>query len=193
MSIYAFTLAGGNFLAPLICGFIAEYQGWRWVFYYPSIFLAVVFVFLFFALEETNYERHSVGIVEDPSGASSDTEGRNEKDGPQDSTLAASDRDSTGHQQSAYSRKTYLQKLSLFSTRREENTILRRVRQTIYFLSWPVIFYSGLVFPCPSVICQLWCIEATIVNKTQISIWYLHHSFQHSQRNSVDYPIIASV
>jgi MFS family permease len=31
MGIYAFTLAGSNYFAPIICGFIAEYQGWRWV------------------------------------------------------------------------------------------------------------------------------------------------------------------
>ena len=39
MGVYAFVLAGSNFFAPIICGFINEYQGWRWVFYYPTIFL----------------------------------------------------------------------------------------------------------------------------------------------------------
>lgn len=31
MGVYAFTLAGSNYFAPVICGFIAEYQGWQWV------------------------------------------------------------------------------------------------------------------------------------------------------------------
>jgi MFS family permease len=143
MSIYAFTLAGGNFLAPVICGFIAEYQGWQWVFYYPSIFLAVVFVFLFFVLEETNFERLSVGIVENLTRTSSKNELPNEKEGPEDATEEASDLNPVNSTISGYHKKTYFQKLSLSGTRREENTIIRRVRQTIYFLSWPVIFYSG--------------------------------------------------
>lgn len=33
MGIYAFMLAGSNYFAPIICGFIAERQGWQWVFY----------------------------------------------------------------------------------------------------------------------------------------------------------------
>ncbi|KAK2674524.1 Major facilitator superfamily [Fusarium oxysporum f. sp. vasinfectum] len=31
MGIYALTLAGSNYFAPVICGFIAEYQGWQWI------------------------------------------------------------------------------------------------------------------------------------------------------------------
>ncbi|RFU81385.1 serine threonine kinase 16 [Trichoderma arundinaceum] len=57
MGIYALTLAGSNYFAPVISGFIAERQGWQWVFYWPTIFLVAVFVFLFFFMEETNYNR----------------------------------------------------------------------------------------------------------------------------------------
>lgn len=129
MSIYAFTLAGGNFLAPVICGFIAEYQGWRWVFYWPSIFLAVLLVFLFFALEETNYERQGVDIAVDTEKATMNPEATNENTPPSPSG------------------KTYFQKLALFSTQRGTNSILRRIWQTGYFLTWPVIFYTGWVPP----------------------------------------------
>lgn len=66
MGIYAFTLAGSNYIAPVICGFIAEYQGWGWVFYWPAIFLSVVFVFLFLFMEETNYNRTTSTIAEGP-------------------------------------------------------------------------------------------------------------------------------
>ena len=31
MSLYAFMLAGSNFFAPIIAGFIADAQGWQWV------------------------------------------------------------------------------------------------------------------------------------------------------------------
>jgi MFS family permease len=32
MGVYSFALAGSNYFAPVICGFIAERQGWQWVF-----------------------------------------------------------------------------------------------------------------------------------------------------------------
>jgi MFS family permease len=60
MGIYSFALAGSNYFAPVICGFIAERQGWQWVFYWPAIFNAVTFVFLFFFMEESNYQRQTV-------------------------------------------------------------------------------------------------------------------------------------
>ncbi|KAF5240871.1 hypothetical protein FANTH_9392 [Fusarium anthophilum] len=57
MGVYALALTGSNYFAPVISGFIAEYQGWQWVFYWPAMFLAFVFVFLFIFMEETNYSR----------------------------------------------------------------------------------------------------------------------------------------
>ncbi|KAK2670112.1 MFS transporter superfamily [Fusarium oxysporum f. sp. vasinfectum] len=41
MGVYALALTGSNYFAPVISGFIAEYQGWQWVFYWPAIFLAI--------------------------------------------------------------------------------------------------------------------------------------------------------
>ena len=78
MALYAFMLAGSNYFAPVICGFINDYQGWRWVFYWPTIFLAFAFVFLFFFMEETNYDRKTVGVIEaverSPAGSISATD-----------------------------------------------------------------------------------------------------------------------
>lgn len=31
MAIYALFLAGSNFFAPIIAGFISDGQGWKWV------------------------------------------------------------------------------------------------------------------------------------------------------------------
>ncbi|KAL5115610.1 hypothetical protein ACEQ8H_006497 [Pleosporales sp. CAS-2024a] len=63
MGIYSFALAGSNYFAPIICGFISERQGWTWVFYWPAIFNAVTFVFLFLFMEETNYHRKSTHVI----------------------------------------------------------------------------------------------------------------------------------
>lgn len=134
MGLYSFFLAGSNYLAPVICGFIAEYQGWRWVFYWPSIFCAVALVFLFFFMEETNYVReHS---ADDATGSSSEY-GDQEKGGSADIVPA----------QTSYKKKSYIQKLSLLGPRQSKNNMLRRAYQIVYYLSWPVVFYAGYVFP----------------------------------------------
>ncbi|TKA25236.1 hypothetical protein B0A50_05934 [Salinomyces thailandicus] len=60
--LYAMTLVGSNFAAPLICGFINVGQGWRWVFYYPSIFAGAAAVLLFFIMEETSFDRRGLEL-----------------------------------------------------------------------------------------------------------------------------------
>lgn len=133
MGLYSFFLAGSNYLAPVICGFIAEYQGWRWVFYWPSIFCAVALVFLFFFMEETNYVReHSDG----DATATSSEHGDQEKGGSADIVPA---------QTAEYTKKSYIQKLSLLGPRQPKNNMFRRALQIVYFLSWPVVFYAGYV------------------------------------------------
>ncbi|EEU34751.1 uncharacterized protein NECHADRAFT_94856 [Fusarium vanettenii 77-13-4] len=121
MGIYSFALAGSNYFAPIICGFIAEYQGWRWVFYWPAIFLAFVFVFLFLFIEETNYNRVSHPVKE--TGRTSMAE--------------------TGEVYAAP--KTFIQKMSLWQPSPGQNMLKRAVR-SLSFLSWPVIFYAGFSY-----------------------------------------------
>jgi len=57
MALYSLAIAGASYFGPVISGFISQYAGYVWVFYIPAMFLAVVFVVLFFAMEETNYVR----------------------------------------------------------------------------------------------------------------------------------------
>lgn len=125
MALYALFLAGSNYLAPVICGFIAEYQGWRWVFYWPSIFTGVALVFLFLCMEETNYVREH---VEPPTGPEKSVPVFNHP---------------TTEAGAVYTKKSYTQKLSLLGPRQTQNTMFRRLWQTMYYLSWPVIFYAG--------------------------------------------------
>ncbi|KAI0007227.1 major facilitator superfamily domain-containing protein, partial [Xylariaceae sp. FL0662B] len=63
MGWYAFILAGSNYFAPVICGFINDALGYRWVFYIPAILCGATSVFLLLFMEETNYDRRTVGIV----------------------------------------------------------------------------------------------------------------------------------
>ena len=141
MGLYAFFLAGSNYLAPVICGFIAQYQGWRWVFYYPSIFVGCAIIFLFFFCEETNYVRV---LSDEPSTVISTKSPKFSSDGEKDNSAAvdmeAATRGSIGL---GYTKKSYVKKLALWGPSQEQNTLFRRFWQCLYYLSWPVIFYAG--------------------------------------------------
>ncbi|PWY62427.1 MFS general substrate transporter [Aspergillus eucalypticola CBS 122712] len=143
MALYAFFLAGSNYFAPVICGFIAQYQGWQWVFYWPSIFCAFSIVFLFFFMEETNYVREKPSVAEVTSTeASSRTSEQGEKEKRPADVAQQSDTECGV----IYPKKTYLQKLSLIGPRLPRNNMFRRFYHTLYYLSWPVVFYAGSLF-----------------------------------------------
>lgn len=142
MGLYAFFLAGSNYFAPVICGFIAQYQGWQWVFYWPSIFAGCAMVFLFFFMEETNYVRGDLGNV---TAANVRIESNScSENGEPEKSAPVSDEPVT-ELGVVYTKKTYIQKLSLLGPKQQQNTMFRRLWQTLYFLSWPVIFYAGSV------------------------------------------------
>ncbi|KAL4902562.1 hypothetical protein BDW74DRAFT_169459 [Aspergillus multicolor] len=146
MGLYAFFLAGSNYFAPVICGFIAEYHGWQWVFYWPAIFCGASMIVLFFLMEETNYVRESPSMSEHAPIVPSPIEN---EDKTNEKILLPSTPSS--HSPSdpevgvVYNKKTYVQKLSILGPRQARNNMFRRTWQTIYYLSWPVIFYAGCV------------------------------------------------
>ncbi|KAF2024533.1 MFS general substrate transporter [Setomelanomma holmii] len=140
MGIYSFTLAGSNYFAPIICGFIAEGQGWQWVFYWPAIFLAFTFVFLFFFMEESNYQRKTTGIVTAPDSPRTELSADldQEKAHPVTSQSAASIKAGTAT-------KSFTQKLSLWRPSPGQN-MLQRAKRSLQYLSWPVIAYCGFSY-----------------------------------------------
>lgn len=146
MGVYAFSLAGSNYFTPVICGFIADKQGWSWVFIWAAIFNAATFVFLFLFQEETNYTRKTVGIVEDISpspGESAVIEPNSEKNPTFTGAQATRSRTQEGeiHQEE----KSFVQKLSVWSPTAGP-TMFQRALQSLKYLSWPVIFYAGFSY-----------------------------------------------
>ncbi|KAF1847996.1 MFS general substrate transporter [Cucurbitaria berberidis CBS 394.84] len=140
MGIYALSLAGSNYFAPIICGFIAEGQGWQWVFYWPAIFNAVTFVILFFFLEESNYNRKPTSIVPalDVAPTGLVTEADQEKAHPAASQSSAS-------VEIGWSTKTFIQKLSIWQPSPGHH-MLESAKRSLKYLSWPVIFYAGFSY-----------------------------------------------
>lgn len=145
MGVYAFVLAGSNFFAPIICGFINEKVGYKWVFYIPSIFCGLAFIFLFFFMEETNYDRKTIGVVgkgpaasEEPNTEVPINDEKTVIDSPESVSLEAA----TG---TAYKPKTFWQKMSLFDKPRPQRMPYRFLL-SLKLISWPCIFYAGFSY-----------------------------------------------
>jgi MFS family permease len=167
MGLYAFFLAGSNYFAPVICGFIAEYQGWEWVFYWPAIFCGAAMIFLFFFMEETNYVREMPSMPEPAANSPVSAEQGGEKKALSADASSQSDPE-VGV---VYTKKTYFQKLSILGPRQARNNMLRRAWQTVYYLSWPVIFYAGYVYS------NYWTVRIKVTNAGSFSygsylIWF---------------------
>lgn len=147
MGWYAWTLAGSNFFAPIICGFINDAMGYHWVFYFPTIFCAVTWVFLFFFMEETNYDRATVGIVatspsNEPVIAS---HGEKEK-GAEEGSNPTSPVDVPDHSSgTAKAPKSFWKRMAILDKPRPF-MMHYRAWQSLELLSWPVVFYSGFSY-----------------------------------------------
>ena len=155
VALYALFLAGSNFLAPILAGFINDGQGWKWVLYWCSIFCAIGFVFLFFFMEETNYYR---GAGPMPMNAASTSSGvRTSPEDSVDGVVPIAEKKVTtdlvvgsieeGHAQ-AYHLKTFGDKLTLFESTswQRPNRLGGMMLRPLVFLTFPVIFYAGFSY-----------------------------------------------
>jgi MFS family permease len=148
MGIYAFFLAGSNYFAPVICGFIATDMNWKWVFYFPAMFLGFALVFCFLFLEETNYKRATVGVVEIVSGTQTPitSEATDEKGAKETAPVKEPEFTSVEKGTVTYgSTKTFTQKLSLWQPSPGQNMFARAL-MSLKYLSWPVVFYAGFSY-----------------------------------------------
>lgn len=111
------------------------------MFYLPAIFLGVLFVFLFFFMEETNYHRRTSGIVAETESPPPETitDGDREKNPVVGKTVT------TENGQLHPAPKTYTQKLSVWNPHPGYGMIPRAIR-SLKYLGWPVIFYAGFSY-----------------------------------------------
>ncbi|TVY35541.1 putative MFS-type transporter [Lachnellula subtilissima] len=150
MGLYAFMLAGSNFLAPVFAGFINDGQGWKWVMYWCAIFLAIGFVFCFFFMEETNYDRAPLEMVTTPDEIP-DTATPNKgeisisADPEKSAAITAPSNDETTPGVIDYKPKTYMQKLSLLDKKRPFH-LFRSMLRPLLFFSLPSVVYAGFSY-----------------------------------------------
>ena len=150
MALYALFLAGSNFLAPILAGFINDGQGWRWVLYWCSIFCAIGFIFLFLFMEETNYHRGATSFDSEKTrpGARISPEGSvelvGEKEKPVDRAVGNIEAGDANVRQL----KNYWDKLRVVepSSWQRPNRLAGMVLRPLVFLIFPVIFYAGFSY-----------------------------------------------
>jgi MFS family permease len=158
LGLYGLLLAGSNFFAPIIAGFIADAQGWQWVLacfrpiflnrmanegqYWCAIFNGIGFLFLFFFMEETNFNRKQAVTAQSTPGDNTPTDTK-------DAEKAATAR----HPQDAsptrpQDQKSYLDKIKLFqaSDLRKPNQLKGMMVRPLIFTTFPVILYAGFSY-----------------------------------------------
>ncbi|KAI9743624.1 MAG: hypothetical protein M1818_002940 [Claussenomyces sp. TS43310] len=154
MGLYAFMLAGSNFLAPIFAGFINQGQGWEWVMYWCAIWLAIGFVFCFFFMEETNYDRKPIEAIDSTSASPrpaspSDPAATDNFDPEKATEKARLDTPAPGIDSEScrvsYKTKTFIQKLSLRDKPRPFHLGRLMLRPLIFF-SFPVVVYAGFSY-----------------------------------------------
>jgi hypothetical protein len=126
-------------------------SGWKWVMYWCAIFLAIGFVFCFFFMEETNYDRAPLDMVTTPTdtpGTATPKEGTISSSDDPEKTAAAVKSDSNSDNSAGivhYEPKTYIQKLALLDKKREFN-LFRTMLRPLLFLSLPSVVYAGFSY-----------------------------------------------
>lgn len=160
MAIYALFLAGSNFFAPIIAGFIADGQGWQWVLYWCAIFCGIGFIFCFFFMEETNFHRTTITGTEEAKAESgpdspadegvmaSGDEKRITDDNTAVDTQPQLTEEGMATTTQEFKPKTYVQKLVLFDSDAftRPNRLRGMMTRPLIFLTFPVIFYAGFSY-----------------------------------------------
>ncbi|KAJ6442366.1 MFS transporter [Purpureocillium lavendulum] len=157
MGWYSWALASSNYVAPIIAGFINDGLGYQWPFYFVGMFAGATLIFLFFFLEESNYDRKSVGVVyadkyqtaADGIPAAATTETKRGPSSAQHAELVDAESNADGGSRARLqgTEKSLWQKLSLVDKPRKF-MMFSRAWQVLKLLSWPVVLYSGFSYGC---------------------------------------------
>lgn len=137
---YGWALALCGKLAPMLSGFINVGMGWKWTLWWCAIFNAFAFVYCFFLMEETNYDRkHDAHPpVEIPSATSEAQEGS----GDPDSKKAVASQQDREAGEISWPRKTYWDKLSVIDKKRP-NRLLDIMLAPFKGFTYPSVVYAG--------------------------------------------------
>jgi MFS family permease len=162
LGIYVLATSIGTFLGPLIGGYIADLQGWRWVGWWAVIISGGTLIALYFGLEETAFDRPAYRTSDGVSSYQTlDITAPAEKsiqdskaaigDGTGDAknAVATTARDASETGLANEKPKTYFQRIRLLTP--APNLIgtgftqyITRLVHTLQVFSFPAVIYSGI-------------------------------------------------
>lgn len=152
LAVYGLSLAASGKLAPVFAAFINTGQDWRWTLWWCAIGIGVAFVYCFFLMEETNYDRN---VPRSISGMSSGEAVNERESGSSETPTTEKNMQTTktapvdaaaveiGHV--TYLRKTYLQKLSVIDKKRP-NRVLDIMWAPFKGFTFPVVVWAGFMY-----------------------------------------------
>jgi len=153
LGLYMFTLAGSNFFAPMVAGFMNDALGWRSVQHFGAILLGVNLVLAFFLQEESMFLRGTaeVDLYDQPL---SKTQAKNATNGVETKDLneklsirPIADPGATATTLKDH-KKTYIQKLALWSYSGVTRLQFLRLmyRPILIFFTFPNIAWAGFMY-----------------------------------------------
>ncbi|KAK8849205.1 major facilitator superfamily transporter [Apiospora arundinis] len=150
---YGWSLALTGKLAPMLAGFINYGMDWKWTLWWWAIFCAIAFVYCFFLMEETNYDRKLDPALppQASSPAASETLVQaHQADSKMTTPVAPEDRESG---EVVWPRKSYLDKLGLKDKKRP-NRLLNIAMAPFKGFTYPAVVYAGLMYGANSLVWQ---------------------------------------
>jgi MFS family permease len=152
LAVYGLSLAASGKFAPVFAAFINTGQGWKWTLWWCAIGMGVAFVYCFFLMEETNYDRHIIQSTLN-AGSGSSSEDVVEPGAAADEKSA--EKRTAGKEQVnaelgevtavTYPRKTYWQKLGVIDKKRH-NRLLDIMWSPFKFFRFPVVVWAGFMY-----------------------------------------------
>lgn len=79
-SIYIWASNFGSSLAPVAAGFVTASQGWRWVWWYMTIFFGLVLIAFIFGFEESKFDWTKAALVGRPAASEENISGVDSQD-----------------------------------------------------------------------------------------------------------------
>lgn len=145
LAVYGLSLAFSGKLAPVFAAFINTGMGWKWTLWWCSIGMGVSFVYCFFLMEETNYDR-CLPVTTVSAGASSEEVSESAGEEKGEKTGAATNDAPVKVGQVAYPRRTYWQKLSVTGDKKRPNRLLEVMWSPFKFFTMPVVVWAGFMY-----------------------------------------------
>ncbi|KIV91965.1 hypothetical protein PV10_06450 [Exophiala mesophila] len=149
IGMYCWILFGIPFLGAVPAGFIAENLGWQWIQFIASIIAAGCILIMFFLMEETMFYRPPAQEEAMDVDLAESTTDKDSSEGPVDEkqVAAPSTQPAVVEVGQIVTKKTYLQKLKLWGSRRpgQPNHFFRSMWMPFNLLRYPIIAFSGVL------------------------------------------------